>query len=377
MPVVKLDITQRQPFAAGESFDPAGPYEFLQGTAQFAVDPAHPRNTAITDMDLAPRQADGTVAFSADFAMLQPADAGRGNRRMFFDVMNRGRKTVMPRFNDAPDIVDHSLPPQPGNGFLMRRGYTVVWCGWQADVPPTPGLMGLHVPGSAGFEGPVAGQNPESVSGQRTDTHAHALRPRTHAAPRRRRQRGRSIVAGARPSQRTGQRNPARRVVLRAGGRRRGAKLRAPARRFRAGTHLPTGVHDTRQSDCWARLCRGARHRLVPQARQRGRRQPVRRAAGLRLRLRRLAERPLPAPDALSRPGGGRGRTAGAGRRHPARGGRHARRVQPALRPAVQGRVLHHPGTVSLHRHAAVRPADRPARGACSKNPRRAARCPR
>ena len=158
MPVVKLDITQRQPFAAGESFDPAGPYEFLQGTAHFAVDPAHPRNTAITDLKLAPRQADGTVAFSADFAMLQPADAGRGNRRMFFDVMNRGRKTVMPRFNDAPDIVDHSLPPQPGNGFLMRRGYTVVWCGWQADVPPTPGLMGLHAPEALGSKGPLQGK---------------------------------------------------------------------------------------------------------------------------------------------------------------------------------------------------------------------------
>ena len=158
MAVVKLDITQRQPFAAGESFDPAGPYEFLQGTAHFAVDPLHPRSAAITDLELAPREPDGTVAFSADFAMLQPAAAGRGNRRMFFDVMNRGRKTVMPRFNDAPDIVDHTLPPQPGNGFLMRRGYTVVWCGWQADVPPTPGLMGLHAPEALGPQGPLQGR---------------------------------------------------------------------------------------------------------------------------------------------------------------------------------------------------------------------------
>ena len=158
MAVVKLDIAQREPFAAGEAFDPAGRYEFLQGTAHFAVDPLHPRNTAITDLELAPRQADGTVAFSAQFAMLQPADAERGNRRMFFDVMNRGRKTVLQRFNDAPDIVDHSLPPHPGNGFLMRRGYTVVWCGWQADVPPTPGLMGLQAPPALGPDGPLHGR---------------------------------------------------------------------------------------------------------------------------------------------------------------------------------------------------------------------------
>ena len=158
MPVVKLDITQREPFANGESFDPAGPYEYLRGTAHFAVDPLHPRNAAITDLELAPREADGTVAFSAQFAMLQPADPERGNRRMFFDVMNRGRKTVLPRFNDAPDIVDHSLPPKPGNGFLMRRGYTVVWCGWQADVPPTPGLMGLQAPEALGPQGSLQGR---------------------------------------------------------------------------------------------------------------------------------------------------------------------------------------------------------------------------
>ena len=158
MAVVRIDITKREPFADSEAFDRVGPYEYLQGTAHFAVNPLHPRNAVITDLELAPRQADGTVAFTADFAMLQPADAERGNRRMFFDVMNRGRKTVMPRFNDAPDIVDHTLPPNPGNGFLMRQGYTVAWCGWQADVPPTPGLMGLQAPEALGQHGSLQGR---------------------------------------------------------------------------------------------------------------------------------------------------------------------------------------------------------------------------
>ena len=158
MAVVRIDIAKREPLAGGAAFDRVGPYEFLQGTAHFAVDPLHARNAVITDLELAPRQADGRVAFAADFAMLRPVNAERGNRRLFLDVLNRGRKTVMPRFNDAPDVVDHSLPPDPGNGFLMRRGYTVAWCGWQADVPPTPGLMGLQAPEALGPGGPLEGR---------------------------------------------------------------------------------------------------------------------------------------------------------------------------------------------------------------------------
>ena len=40
----------------------------------------------------------------------------------------------------------------------MRRGYTVVWCGWQADVPPTPGLMGMQAPEAVGPGGPLVGE---------------------------------------------------------------------------------------------------------------------------------------------------------------------------------------------------------------------------
>ena len=34
----------------------------------------------------------------------------------------------------------------------------MVWCGWQADVPPTPGLMGLHAPEALGPDGPLHGR---------------------------------------------------------------------------------------------------------------------------------------------------------------------------------------------------------------------------
>ncbi|HHZ63345.1 MAG TPA: hypothetical protein EYN53_11985, partial [Dehalococcoidia bacterium] len=90
MAVTQLDITSRTPFADGESFGDVGPYNLLEGTAHFTVDPEHPRNEAINDLELAPRDSNGQVRFSADFAMLQPADPDKGNRRILFDVVNRG-----------------------------------------------------------------------------------------------------------------------------------------------------------------------------------------------------------------------------------------------------------------------------------------------
>ena len=157
MAITELEITKRSSFASGESFGDVGPYELLEGTAYYAVDPLHPRNQGITDLDLAPQNTTGKVEFTADFAMLQPVNPDRGNRRILFDVVNRGRKTAL-TLNSVPTATDPTAPLEAGNGYLMRRGYTVVWAGWQADVPPTPGLIGLHAPEAVGPEGPLTGK---------------------------------------------------------------------------------------------------------------------------------------------------------------------------------------------------------------------------
>ena len=157
MAITELAITKRTSFASGERFGDVGAYELLEGTAHYAVDPAHARNQGITDLDLAPRNSDGSVEFSADFAMLQPVNADLGNRRILFDVVNRGRKTAL-SLNSVPTPNDPTSPLESGNGYLMRRGYTVVWAGWQADVPPTPGLIGMHAPEAVGPQGPLTGR---------------------------------------------------------------------------------------------------------------------------------------------------------------------------------------------------------------------------
>ena len=78
MAVVRLEIKTRQPLADGRKFAHVGCYEQLDGTAHFAVDPAHRLNCAVTDIDLAERRRDGLVHFTADVRILAPADQARG-----------------------------------------------------------------------------------------------------------------------------------------------------------------------------------------------------------------------------------------------------------------------------------------------------------
>ena len=66
MAVVRLEIKTRRPLADGRKFDQVGCYEQLDGSAHFAVDPAHRLNCSVTDIDLAERGRDGLVHFTAD-----------------------------------------------------------------------------------------------------------------------------------------------------------------------------------------------------------------------------------------------------------------------------------------------------------------------
>ena len=159
MAVSQLRITSRNLFAGGAAFGDAGPYERLDGRVDVAVDPAHPANALIADLDRAPRDDRGLVVCSADVSILTPADPGRGNRRVLLDVLNRGKRRALKYFNAAGEDEDPAVHLDPGNGFLMRHGYTVAWCGWQYDVPDAPGLLRLSTPDAVTPEGtPISGR---------------------------------------------------------------------------------------------------------------------------------------------------------------------------------------------------------------------------
>ena len=175
MAVTRLEVHSIRPFADGAVFGDTGPYRQIDGIAHLAVDPNHPSNEVITDIKLAPRDAAGRAHCSADFTILQPENPLLGSHRIVFDVVNRGNPTVLTNLNSAGRRLG------AGNGFLMRHGYTVVWCGWQYDVPPnSPGLIKAYVPEARNADGSsisgriAIGFQPHAV------THTHTLADRAH-----------------------------------------------------------------------------------------------------------------------------------------------------------------------------------------------------
>ena len=56
---------------------------------------------------------------------------------LFFEVNNRGNKLALATFNGAPPpLADRNALASPGDGYLMREGFTLVWWGWEMDACP-------------------------------------------------------------------------------------------------------------------------------------------------------------------------------------------------------------------------------------------------
>ena len=145
--VVRIDVTARSDVAAGASYGAAGPYEKLRGTLHFAVDPKASANSNITDLDLARPNGSGLVEFTADFYLLKPKNALRGNGALLFEVSNRGGKGILPMLSRATASRDPSEPRELGDGFLLEQGFSLLWVGWQHDPPASePNLLRVYPP---------------------------------------------------------------------------------------------------------------------------------------------------------------------------------------------------------------------------------------
>jgi hypothetical protein len=155
--VVRLRIERREVVLGGRPFGAAGPYEKLVGKVDFGLDPALPPNDIVVDLKLAPRNARGEVEASADVYLLKPVDPRRGNGRLFYEVGNRGGKSMLATFQKASASADPTMEAEFGDGALMRQGFTLLWMGWQWDVPDRPGTMRMEMP--------IAAENGRRITG--------------------------------------------------------------------------------------------------------------------------------------------------------------------------------------------------------------------
>ena len=155
--VSRFEVTGDVPAFAGRQFGEAGPYRRVTARATIALDPADPHNAVITDLAAAPRNADGKVEATADVVILTPANPASASGTMLVDVPNRGRKLAPELFDDAPQPGANRAEQagDAGNGFLYGRGTTLVWVGWQGDIPSTPGQLAMQAPILTGVTGTV------------------------------------------------------------------------------------------------------------------------------------------------------------------------------------------------------------------------------
>ncbi len=146
--VVKFEIARvESPAFEGRTFGTVGTYDRIIARATVAVSPDDPHNKIIVDLNRAPRNAQGLVEAVTDVEILRPTAVANGNRRLFYEVLNRGGKLGLALFNDNPVVVNDLVKASDaGNGFLMNRGYTVVWSGWQGDIVPGAGRMTFSPP---------------------------------------------------------------------------------------------------------------------------------------------------------------------------------------------------------------------------------------
>ncbi|MBM3738101.1 MAG: hypothetical protein FJW39_20155 [Acidobacteria bacterium] len=144
--VTAVHVIERSDVLGETSFGSAGPYERIIAKAHFAVDPKVAANRIISDIDLAPVNQDGHVEFAADIYVLKPREPKRGNGTVLFEVSNRGNKGMMSMFQMGGGGLDPRNPNDFGDRMLLESGYTLVWIGWQFDVPDGPDKVRLYAP---------------------------------------------------------------------------------------------------------------------------------------------------------------------------------------------------------------------------------------
>jgi hypothetical protein len=153
--VIKFEILKTEsPAFGGRTFGSVGTYDRVFARATIALSLSDPHNGIIVDLDRAPRDPQGLVEATTEVQIVRPTNLDNGNHRLFYEVLNRGSKLGLALFDDTPKVInDPEAADDAGNGFLMRKGYSIVWSGWQGDIVPGEGRMTFSPPVVSGITG--------------------------------------------------------------------------------------------------------------------------------------------------------------------------------------------------------------------------------
>jgi hypothetical protein len=150
--VTSIAMGAPTPLFDGRSLGAAGAYEQLRGTVSGELDPLDPHNAVITDINLAQRNANGRVPYTATFTLHRPVSMANSSGVMVYEVVNRGNK-ILPLFF----TVGATTAKPEGDAFMYRNGNLYLWSGWQGDIAFNPALAteSIQVPSAPGVTGPT------------------------------------------------------------------------------------------------------------------------------------------------------------------------------------------------------------------------------
>jgi len=139
--VTRVEIESRTEVLHGKSFGDAGAYERLSGQIYYSVAVDNPHNARIVDLRNAVNLRNGEVEFAANFIAVRPKDPRKGNGSLLLEVPNRGQAHIIALVDGG----DADLSRDAGDGWLLRKGFTIVSVGWQWDAPG-PDDLRLYAP---------------------------------------------------------------------------------------------------------------------------------------------------------------------------------------------------------------------------------------
>src|SRR5438105_867223 len=163
MAITGITISAVEPFANNKPYGEAGPYVRVHGIARGALDPKASENVGIVDLDKAPRNAAGLVEYATDFFILRPAEPRQGSGILVYDVTNRGAKRILSLIDDVPAndpiaVNDPKTARDAGLGFLLGRGHSIVWSGWDPGAPRANNGLGADFPTAVENGKPITGR---------------------------------------------------------------------------------------------------------------------------------------------------------------------------------------------------------------------------